>query len=116
MASQIVVLSGPVAAGKSTLATALGERWGVVRLKTQDLLIALTGAELDRAALQQAGERLDRETGGAWVVEGLTRRLGELPDDARVLVDSVRLVAQVEAIQRAYGEQAVIMSPQTRST
>lgn len=107
MASQIIVLSGPIAAGKSTLATALGKRWGVVRLKTQDLLRELTGTGLDRAALQRAGERLDKETGGAWVVNGLTRRLTSLPDDARVLVDSVRLIAQVEAIQRAFGQRVV---------
>ena len=67
--SRIVVLSGPVGAGKSTLARALADSYGAVHLRTLDLLrdharrhgVALPA---DRRALQDYGDQLDRETGG----------------------------------------------------
>lgn len=105
MARQIIVLSGPVVAGKSTLAEALVRRFGVVRMKTQDMIRARKSTDLDRVALQKAGEALDRETKGTWVAHDLTRPVTELPEDARVLVDSVRLATQVEGIRRAFGQR-----------
>lgn len=114
MARQIILLSGPVAAGKSTLSATLAERFGVSPLRTQDLIRARTGAELDRSALQQAGETLDRTTEGTWIARELTRALtqspaagDEVPDGARVLVDSVRTAAQIEAIRQAFGHRVV---------
>jgi len=107
MARQIIVLSGPIVAGKSTLAAALEKRFGVIRFKTQNLILARKGTELDRAALQKAGEALDRETGGVWVAHDLSRPVTDLPDHARILVDSVRLATQVEGIRRAFGQRVV---------
>jgi adenylosuccinate synthase len=114
MARQIIVLSGPVAAGKSQLAVALADRFGVVRIKTQDMIRDLTNADLDRAALQKAGEGLDQKTRGAWVARELTRVLTqpaagqpEVAEHGRVLVDSVRLATQVEAIRKAFGQRVV---------
>lgn len=107
MVQQVVVLSGPIAAGKSSLAIALAKRFGVHRFKTQDIIRQLVGAELDRAALQQAGEALDHKTKGTWVAKALTRPVTELPDQARALVDSVRLASQIEAIRQAFGSRVV---------
>lgn len=114
MARQIIVLSGPVAAGKSRLAQALQAQFGVVRLKTQDMIVAMTGSALERRALQQAGESLDRSTSGEWVARELTRVLSqgtaegaELRADGRVLVDSVRTLQQIDAIRRSYGPRVV---------
>ncbi len=118
MARQIILLSGPVAGGKSRLALALEERFGVLRLKTQDMIVALTKCPRERRALQQAGEGLDRSTTGEWVSRELTRILNRVPteggdeppeikDDDRVLIDSVRTPAQIEAIRRSYGFRVV---------
>lgn len=114
MARQIIVLSGPVAAGKSQLAEALMAQFAVVRLKTQDLIVARTGAALERRALQQAGESLDRSTAGAWVARELTRVLSqgapdgsEIRSDGRVLVDSVRTLQQIDEVRRSYGSRVV---------
>lgn len=105
MARQIIVLSGPVVAGKSTLAAALENRFGVVRFKTQDMIRVRQGTDLDRAALQQAGEALDAETKGGWVAHDLARPVTELSANARVVIDSVRLATQVEGIRRAFGQR-----------
>lgn len=117
MARQIIVLSGRVAAGKSELASGLAKRFGVVRLKTQDLLVASTGAPRERGALQAAGEALDRSTNGEWVARELTRMLTspnvadpkdlEVVAASWVLVDAVRLPSQIEAIRRAFGQAVV---------
>lgn len=67
---RIVVLSGPVGAGKSTLARGLAERYEARHIRTQDLMrdhAEATGESLpaERHALQDYGERLDAETAGS---------------------------------------------------
>lgn len=105
MPLQIILLSGPVAAGKSTLATSLVERFNVLRVKTQDMIRKLKGTALDRAALQRAGEELDRATDGAWVARELTPYITDSGSERAILVDSVRLPSQIAAIRRAFGQQ-----------
>ncbi len=111
---QLIVLSGPVSAGKSTLAATLAEKFEVTHFKTHEMIQRLTGAPLDRAALQKAGERLDRKTNGRWVAAEITRVLGEMSDASgssvesrRVLVDSSRLLSQIEALRQAFGQRVV---------
>jgi adenylosuccinate synthase len=108
LAKQIVLLSGPVASGKSELGRALVDRFGAVRISTREVIQSLRpNTPSERKALQRAGDRLDRETGGTWVAQYLERRIPELDDDATVVVDSVRIPAQIEAIRRAYGARVV---------
>lgn len=106
---KIVAISGPVGAGKSTLARHLVGQFGGLHLRTQDLMRARAFAYNDqlpaeRRALQEYGDVLDKETGGGWVVEGTVTAIGNLvtaPD--LVVVDSVRLRAQVERLREAFG-------------
>src|SRR5262245_59434172 len=77
---QLIVLSGPVSAGKSTLATTLEQKFGVMHFKTHEMIQRLTGAPLERAALQEAGERLDRKSNGGWVAGEITRVIAEASD------------------------------------
>jgi adenylosuccinate synthase len=107
MARQIIVLSGPVGVGKSTLATALVARFDVTHFRTQQFIRARKGATLERRALQKAGEALDKETRGAWLAQELTQPVTELPAGARVLVDAARLTTQIEAIRKAFGPNVV---------
>jgi adenylosuccinate synthase len=82
----------------------LDHRFGIVALKTKDLIKELaTHIKPERDALQRLGESLDRRTNGQWVRDGLVRRLSSLSDGATILVDSVRIEAQIEAIRQAYG-------------
>ncbi len=107
MARQIIVLSGRVGVGKSTLAAALVARFGVTHFRTHQFIEARTGTALERSALQKAGESLDAATDGAWVAQELTRPVTALPRDARVVVDAARIATQVEAIRRAFGQRVV---------
>ena len=109
VAQKIIVLSGRVSAGKSTLAHALEEQFDAKVLSTKDVIIGTARSKLDaeRGTLQRHGDILDRKTGGAWVASALSRLVGSLPYDAVVVVDSARIIEQVHAIRRAYGPRVV---------
>lgn len=59
MAQRIILLSGAVASGKSTLGDTLVQRYGLSRLKTRELILAAVSGAVEREHLQKAGERLD---------------------------------------------------------
>ena len=109
MARLVVVLSGRIGAGKSTLAAALEERFGIERIRTRELLIRHLGAEVvpSRAALQKQGELLDRRTGSRWLATEIGRMLVDRGPEATVLIDSVRRDQQIEAIRTAFGMSVV---------
>ena len=105
MDGTIILLSGSVASGKTTLARKLAERFGMDLLRTRNWVKAELNC-LDRegrADLQREGDRLDRETGGTWVLKGLDRDLRRLGTPRSVVVDSVRIEKQIDAIREAYG-------------
>lgn len=106
MAKQLVLLSGRVSSGKSTLCANLVQRFGVVHVKTKDLIARLAGEiEHERGAMQNYGELLDRRTKGSWVCKELTRLSESLDEDAVVVVDAVRIANQIEAVRKAYGRR-----------
>ena len=104
MERKIILLSGPVASGKSKLADQLTEQFGMLRVETGTLLKARLGdARSGRVNLQEEGDRLDEETNGRWVLDELARELRQWDEDKSVVVDSVRIPEQVLAIREAYG-------------
>jgi adenylosuccinate synthase len=107
-ALRIVVLSGPIGAGKSALAEKLTERYGARIIKTRDLIrTQLPRVREERGALQRAGEKLDRADGGAWVKNALVRyiedNVGGPAASGFFVIDSVRIRGQVRAVRDAYG-------------
>jgi adenylosuccinate synthase len=105
---RIVVLSGPIGAGKSALAEKLIERYEARVIKTRDLIRKqLPQVKEERAALQRAGERLDKADGGAWVKNALVRfiddNVGGPAATGFFVIDSVRIPGQVRAVRDAYG-------------
>ena len=106
---RVIVLTGPVASGKSTLAERLERRFGAQRLSTRTLLLARLddGAPRDRRALQDFGDRLDAETGGAWLADAVWEVAGELSDEAVIVVDSPRLLVQIDALRRMFPRRVV---------
>ena len=105
MTQRIVVLSGVIGAGKSTLANGLEKTYGARVVKTRELLDIEARHRLrilhTREEYQEFGELRDIETGGAWVANALaeiTRR----EDRPLFVVDSIRIPSQMSAIRKEY--------------
>jgi adenylosuccinate synthase len=108
---QIVLLSGSISTGKSTLSGLLQTQFGFHALKTnkviRDLAVQRLGEEIEseRRAMQKFGESLDKDTKGRWVRDALVRLirdLGSVGNDALIVVDAVRIRDQISAIRKAY--------------
>src|SRR5262245_16020838 len=107
MFRRIIVISGPVGAGKSTLATALSDKFGLRVVKTRELLLTATRAKNERADLQAAGERLDARTGGHWLAEAVARHAEQYPDNTEAIIDSVRISKQIDALRDKFGTRVL---------
>lgn len=105
---RIVVVSGPVGAGKSTLAERLSHRYGAVHVRTSDMMrdFAISRGESlpgERRAMQDFGDRLDTETDGSWVSDWLSEQIADAAITGElVVVDAVRRAAQIERLRDAY--------------
>src|SRR3954447_24934909 len=104
---QVVLLSGPIATGKSTVAKALVARYGFHHFKTRELIVELKTVKAERRALQRTGDALDRQTNGQWIADAVGRKLQQLPEDCDIVIDSVRIESQVFAPRRAFGPRVV---------
>ncbi|TDE13194.1 MULTISPECIES: adenylosuccinate synthetase [Dyadobacter] len=104
----ILVISGEMCTGKSTLAEKLASRIGFKHCKTREGLYHLAKKELngdtpERAFLQKYGERQDTEGGGRWVLDyfqDLYR--ADFTTENLYVVDSARIIEQVQHIRDAY--------------
>jgi adenylosuccinate synthase len=109
---RIVVISGAVGAGKSTLAQLLSRRHSALHVRTHDLMEDharefSVDLPLERRAMQEYGDRLDTESQGGWVAEGVVHSLNSATEQSQaaalVVVDSVREHRQVERLREAFG-------------
>lgn len=110
MVKQVVVLSGKVCSGKTTLAELLKERFGTIIFRTRDYLQKLDPkTEFARDAMQKLGERLDKRTQGHWVCDGLMKfdMTKNKSDNNIVVVDAVRIRNQVVAIRKGYKDKVI---------
>jgi adenylosuccinate synthase len=105
MFNRIILLSGPISSGKSTLAKGLAERYSMHIFKTSEILTKRVRRDLaqDRKVLQTEGERLDKRTRGRWVLEELREWSNDLNAGSDVIIDSIRINEQIQAIREAYG-------------
>jgi adenylate kinase family enzyme len=94
----VVALSGPVGAGKTTLASGLERAVDGIVVSTRELLRQQAPTE-NRAGLQQLGEELDALRGGEWVAQPVLARRRELPATQLIIVDAVRTGDQVTALR-----------------
>ena len=108
MAKQIVILSGHVCAGKSTLASKLAARFDFAHIKTWSFIQARgQNMQLERSALQDFGQQLDEKTRGAWLCDDLQKIERQEKADTLYVIDSVRHPGQIEYLRKAYRRRIV---------
>ncbi len=104
----IVVLSGEICTGKSTLADKLEVAFGFKHCKTKEGLEyhgqkKLKGQTPDRGYLQKLGEQLDSSGGGKWVLDYFQHLYQkEFHNNKFYVIDSVRILKQITHIREAY--------------
>jgi adenylosuccinate synthase len=110
MPKLIVLLSGSVSAGKSTLSDGLRRQYSATTVKTKqvlkDLFLKRLKREIpsERTALQDFGTELDRETKGDWVLNALKKHMADakVGQEDVVVVDAVRILPQIKLIRQSY--------------
>ncbi len=107
MVDRIVVISGAVVSGKSELARALCRRFNGEHYSTRELLMRRHRGRDDRRDLQKLGEKLDRDTGGSWVRDDLSREIWALEGRDLAVVDAVRTRDQIEHLRRSFARRVV---------
>lgn len=98
------MLSGPILAGKSTIARLLREEWGYEVVSARAVLRELSPIELQtRADLQRFGAALEAETHGGWLGEAAAK--AAVADPRRpIVIDAARTMAQVSSVRSALVE------------
>lgn len=106
MLKKIILLSGPICSGKTTLLVQLEKVFECTVFKTSKVLKEKKKwLYATRGELQAYGENLDKRTKCKWIIEPLHEFIKKLPPerDTVVIVDSVRAKGQIDEIRTAYG-------------
>ena len=93
-----VLIGGPIAVGKSTLAAGIAESTSAAVVGARRVLEETCGLDsATRIELQERGAIIDAETQGKWLADYIT---STVDPRVAVVIDSVRTVAQAEHIRR----------------
>jgi hypothetical protein len=107
----LLLISGPVAVGKSAIACELVDRHGFQIIRSGAYLAELAardGRQASRVALQQLGDALDEQTDYRWLIDDVTGvALHANPDHMRWLLDCVRKKRQVEHFRTRFNKSVV---------
>jgi len=104
----IILISGEIASGKTTLAHKLSDSFGFKVLKTRDAIQSLAkkklkGEEPDRTFLQEFGTGLDKREDGKWVLEYFQNDFDfSFAAHDFFVVDAVRILKQIDHFRKAY--------------
>jgi len=103
---KIIVLTGRIASGKSTICDGLHKEHGFRIVSTRELLENIAKRKNkgvlpdDRSFLQKFGRQLDEETQGKWVLDEVQHIL---QSEDRILIDSLRIQSQIDWFRNSYG-------------
>ncbi len=106
MKQEIVLFSGPIAVGKSTLCKNLESNFDFRKISSGEYLrinASQKNLELSRENLQALGDQFDEETDFEWIVKDVSKPiLEENADHGLWFVDAVRKRKQVEHFKAAF--------------
>lgn len=112
MDKRILLLSGAMAAGKTTVATAIRDRLGFEKISSSGYLLqqldplALFSDLERRTALQELGDSLDHDTDYRWIIDAVALpAVLARPDQSAWYVDAVRKARQVAHFRAAFDGQ-----------
>lgn len=104
---RLLLLSGPMASGKTSVSAALQEHHGFLPISSGSYLRAQLVArnkQLDRYNLQELGDSLDKATDFSWLIESVAKPAIEARLDIdNWLIDAVRKPRQVELFRHCFG-------------
>lgn len=106
----LLLLSGPVASGKSLVAQELMQAHGFKRIKSSGHLLTIAAREnvsSDRRGLQELGDRLDLQTDYKWVVDIAEQAINASDSGDLWLLDSVRKERQIFHFRNKYGKSVL---------
>lgn len=104
----ILLISGEIASGKTTLANFLIDKFDFKGIRTKDELKSIEqklkqNIEKDRIYLQKLGEKLDIKEKGKWVLDYFNREFEKIfNQESFFVVDAVRTLHQIEHFRNAY--------------
>lgn len=101
--NRVVLLSGPIASGKTSLARNLSELLSFEIISTSEYLSNLFGTK-DRKTLQRLGKELGDATNGDWTYSLVSEKIRLESGNSRIVVDSVRTLNQIHRIKEGLGE------------
>lgn len=106
---RLLLLSGAIGVGKTTVANHLCKQHGFVALSSGDYLRKRAmelGRPQGRRDLQDLGDLLDEETNYSWIVDQVALPLFDSnPNQCNWLLDAVRKPSQIEHFRRHLGGQ-----------
>lgn len=101
----LVLLSGPVAGGKSVVANELITNHAFKRISTGGHLMEMAkkrGINVGRTELQDLGDQLDLETDYYWPISVAINQIQSSPDISYWLLDAVRKEKQVQHFRKEF--------------
>ncbi len=96
----VVVLSGPIASGKTTLASNLVPLGSAEHISTSGLIAASTGRDLGHGELQAISLN-DKFQDADWIVGAVRQATDGSPTGSVVVVDAIRTLDQLAGLRKA---------------
>lgn len=108
MSTRIVLLSGPLAVGKTAVSNALSERFGFRKISSSNYLRRVAterGLPQTRQSLQGLGDALDEETAFTWLIDDVaTPQVASETAQSDWFVDAVRKPEQVRCFRDKFDD------------
>ncbi|WP_219909888.1 AAA family ATPase [Trinickia symbiotica] len=102
---RLLLLSGPMRSGKTSVAEVLERNYGFSGISTGGYLKSClpSGGDVTRSSLQDLGDRLDLETDFAWVIDAVAvPAMVAAPTTESWLLDAVRKPRQIERFRALF--------------